>query len=473
MKIYVVEDDRALCYAFELFLRNMGHEVESMKDGESALKCLDRERPDLLLLNAQLPKVTGLDVVTRINANGWQTAVVIVADEEDILESINALELGEHEFLTRPIDYKQLEGIIKNIDHSVRKTARKRRQKKTGSPCLLRLDDFRFIANQTYTHADIGNVGFFSASTRRILNRIKKIHQYPHIPLLIEGETGTGKEVVARLVHFDGPYRDDPFIAVNCSNLKKDLFEAELFGYEKGAFTGSDPKGRDGTFHAAGRGTLFLDEISEIPLDMQPKLLRVLQEREYYKVGGQRKKAVNCRIVCATNQILSDLVQTGPFREDLFYRLNLCKIRVPPLRDRPDEIAPLFILLVRQINIDLGKHVEAIESDVIDLIESHLWPGNIREMKNILHKVMLFNDDVVIRKAELERFLRETPSVAESPSGNGIDVHNIKLPETDFDLEEYSREIVRAALRRFDGNKTKTAEYLHLSLSQLYRRYKV
>ncbi len=471
MNLFIAEDDRAVCYAYEMFLKNMGHGVKSVHDGRQALDLLEKERFDLVILDVKLPEMSGIEIVKRFKDDGFEITFVLISGEEEIIDSINAIELGVHDFLTKPIDYEDLRRIIIDVESSLSRKTRKVKYRYDASTRVLKLDDFSFIGDQAFSHSDIGHIGFFSPPMQGIFKKVKKLHAYPQIPVLIEGETGTGKEVVARLLHFDSPRSNDPFIALNCSNFKKELFEAELFGYEKGAFTGSDPKGREGKFCAAGQGSLFLDEISEIPIEMQPKLLRVLQEKEYYKVGGNKKEFVNCRIICATNRNLEQMIADGDFREDLFYRLSLCKIEVPPLRKRKEEIPALFMLFVRQINIELGKSIEAIEKDVIDLIEAYDWPGNIREMKNLLHKVLLFTEEPLIRKKHIEAFLHD--AALPLARGNVINAKDFTLPAVGFDLEEYALEIVRRTLQRFDGNKTKTAEFLDLSLSQLYQRYKV
>ncbi len=298
-----------------------------------------------------------------------------------------------------------------------------------------------------------------------VYKKIGKLRDFPQIPILIRGETGTGKEVLARHTHFDNPALEGDFVALNCSNLGRELFESELFGYEKGSFTGADKAGKDGKIKAAENGTLFLDEIGEIPLEMQTKLLRVIEQKEFYKVGGGPVQPVRARFVFATNRDLRDMVGKGLFREDLYFRLNLCEVWIPPLRERKEEIVPLALYLFYKIGKELGKEPAEIETNAFSLLEGHAFPGNIRELKNIITKAVIFSDNDIV----LEKNIRE---LITRPQKSIIDLNTLELPDQPFDFEELNIAIIKKTLKKFNGNKSKTAEYLGLNRIQLYGRYK-
>ena len=308
----------------------------------------------------------------------------------------------------------------------------------------------------------------FSPEIKNICNKLEKLAHYPEIPVLLEGRTGVGKEVFARYLHHNSPRVKEPFIAINCATIGKEIFEAELFGYEKGAFTGADPKGKEGKIKLAENGTLFLDEITEIPMSHQSKLLRVLQEKEYYKVSGSKKETVKTCIVCTTNKNIKELVDQDLFREDLYYRLTVCKIVIPPLQQRKAEIVPLTLLFIKELNKKNKIKITGIEVKVFKYLVNYTWPGNIRELKNILTKITLFNENEVLRAKDLTLL----PDIKEKEP-TILDTEDFILPEKGLDLEKYIDTIIVKTLDKFKGNKTKTAEYLNIKRKKLYHRYKV
>ncbi len=260
----------------------------------------------------------------------------------------------------------------------------------------------------------------------------------------------------------------DPFMAINCATIGKEIFEAELFGYEKGAFTGADPKGKEGKIKLAENGTLFLDEIAEIPVSHQSKLLRVLQEKEYYKVSSGIMQNVNTSIVCATNKNLKELVEQGLFREDLYYRLNICNITIPTLQKRKEEIIPLSLLFLQELNKRNKVKITGIEVKFLKHLLNYNWPGNVRELKNTLTKITMFNENNIIKANDLILLPNKTHIVQKI-----IDTENYILPEDNLDLENYINNIILKTLAKFKGNKSKTAEYLKIQRKQLYHKYKV
>ncbi len=344
---------------------------------------------------------------------------------------------------------------------------------------LIDLHNIDLQSLKQFKSKELQQFVIYSQKLRAILEHLERMKVSPHIPLLITGDTGSGKELIAQFMHYDVDEANGEYIAVNCSNINKELFEAELFGYEKGAFTGADQKGKTGYIQQASNGTLFLDEISEIDVDIQSKLLRVLETGEFYRVGGRSKQKTQCRMVFATNKNLLDLVEKGEFREDLYYRLNIVSAEVPPLKQRREEIIPMVIFFIKQMNRNWNKNVKYIEAQVLKLLYAYKWPGNIRELKNFITQIMIFIDGDTIKyehlqmKDELDRYTTQLQSpFVEKKVKSEDDLIDILL-ESPFNLEEFIKKLVKKTLKKFNGNKAKTARFLGLKREQLYNRYKV
>ena len=309
----------------------------------------------------------------------------------------------------------------------------------------------------------------FSRELELCYRRIQKVLNFPQVPVLIVGETGAGKDVLAKYCHFGNPAAQDRYVAINCSNLSRDLFEAELFGYEKGAFTGADTRGHDGKLKAAGRGTLFFDEIAEIPLDLQAKLLRVLEGREYYKIGSNERQEVHARLVFATNRDPAELLKKGLFREDLYFRLSVCEVRIPSLRERKEAIIPLSLFILHKICREFGYDKLEIERGALKLLETYPFNGNVRELKNVLTKASLFGGGAAITREELSLFLPELQPGSPEVS---VQASAYVLPDAPFDLDAMMNSLVRQALHRFNGNRSMAAKFLGVTRAQLYGRFK-
>ncbi len=312
-------------------------------------------------------------------------------------------------------------------------------------------------------------IGVFSDTLRDVFWRAKKLHDNREIPVLIEGETGTGKEILAHYIHFGDGSVVTPFIGVNCAALSSTLFESELFGYEAGAFTGSNPKGQRGKFDAAESGTIFLDEITEMLQEHQAKLLRVIQEREFYRVGGLEKHSTDVRIVCATNRDVNRQIEDGIFREDLYYRLNVGYLKIPPLRERSKEILPLAILFLQKFAKEQRVKFSKINKEAAALLKNYYWPGNIRELKSIMQRITLLWDDEEVTPDHVEFLFQNT---AKSQSRHNTQYEfpsdNFSLPDKGFDLNTFLLDIVKKSLEKHNGNKTDASLYLGISCHVLY-----
>ena len=344
---------------------------------------------------------------------------------------------------------------------------------------IVPLNNFLKRSLNSFENENLMEYGVFSVEVHQKLKELKKLYNKKQIPILITGKTGSGKEVVAKYIQYEVDHNEGPYIAINCSNVNKEIFEAELFGYNKGAFTGANNEGKKGYIELAENGTLFLDEITEIERDVQVKLLRVLQEREYYRLGCDKKYKVKCRIIGATNRDIRELVRKGEFREDLFYRLNIVELNVPGLKDRKSEIIPLLGWFIKNLNQQFGKNINFVEAKVLKLFYHYDWPGNIRELKNLITQVMIFIESDTIKfehlqiKDKLDRL--HTEQMSTTVKMDSYSKENIieKLLENSFNVEEFTLDIVRAALKKFEGNKTKAAKHLGLKREQLYNRFKL
>jgi two-component system response regulator AtoC len=314
----------------------------------------------------------------------------------------------------------------------------------------------------------IGRVMVVSEGMQTVVGLAKLLHGDRNVPVIIDGETGTGKEIIARMIHYGEEVRTSaPFITVNCSAITPTLFESELFGYEEGAFTNARKRGMPGKFELAQGGTLFLDEIGDLPFDMQPKLLRALEEREIYRIGGSKQIKLDIRIICATNRDLERMVQESIFRRDLFFRLNVGRIHIPPLRERQEAILPLALLFLDRFSLEKKKVFKFIHRDAAEILQNHEWRGNVRELQNTIERVVLLYNDEELKPEHLA-FL--TCGETLDPSASHIRPGHLVLPPDQLDLKELEREVVRKALKMFKGNKSRAAAYLGLSRSALRSR---
>lgn len=472
MNILIIDDEKECCDSLQFFIENIGkYRFFTAYDSIDALNIINKNNIDLVFTDVNMPTLNGVELTKIIKNRKQDIEVVLISGKRDIIESINAIDYGALDFIPKPASGKKVEGIIKKVEARIKNKNKGKKENldisKLSDEQILKIDQLESMYDAFYNE-NIGYIGLFSPELINICNKLKKLADYPEIPVLFVGKTGVGKEVFARYLHYNSPRMDKPFIALNCATIGKDIFEAELFGYEKGAFTGADPKGKEGKIKLAENGTLFLDEITEIPLSHQSKLLRVLQEKEYYKVSGNKKEIVNTCIVCATNKDINNLVELNLFREDLYYRLTVCKIHIPALEKRKEEIIPLTLLFLKQLNKRNKQKITGIEVKFFKHLLNYNWPGNIRELKNILTKITLFNENEVLRARDLTLLLDIKPK-----EPNIIDIENFALPESRMDLERYIDNIIVKALSKFNGNKTRTAEYLNIQRKKLYHRYKV
>ena len=374
-KILVIDDDTASCRTLQLHFRSQGHQVELAHDVEEGRVAVDSDEPDVVVLDIRMPGRSGLEALPDLKRDFPQLPIIMVTAFHDMDSTIQAMQRGADDYIHKPIDIDELDAAVNRA---------LRRVMTGGDDILLRQED------RDGPRRMVGN----SRAMKEVFKTIGLVAPKP-VTVLIAGESGTGKELVARAIHQAGQHPAGPFIAVNCAALVETLLESDLFGHEKGAFTGAVSR-QLGKFALANDGTIFLDEISELYPSMQAKLLRVLQEREYLSVGGKDVQSTNARVIAATNTDLAQLVADDKFRQDLYYRLQVVTISMPPLRERPEDLPELVRTLLARINRDMHRKVVRLAMDVMQVFKSYAWPGNVRELENVLLKaVAMCPDDTI------------------------------------------------------------------------------
>ena len=379
-KILVVEDETISRRIIREILSRSGYEVFEAEDGAQGLEAFKANKPDLVLTDYQMPVMNGLRVLSEIRNLQPAVPVIMLTGFGDIALIIKSIQLGAFDFLEKPINTPQLKEVVASALNSVISSKKHDQVLTEGISIDKKIQENILIGRSPQIKDIFKNIGRVS------LNKVN---------ILIEGESGTGKELIARLIHYSGITRDKPLVVVNCSALTETLLESELFGHEKGSFTGS-LKTKKGKFELAEDGTIFLDEISEISPNTQVKLLRVIQELEFERVGGETTLPMQARIIAATNKKLEKLIEEGKFREDLYYRLKVFTVQLPPLRERRDDIKDLTIHFLTKLNKRFNKNVSKIGDGVIEMLQQHTWPGNVRELENtIMQAIVMSKNDVL------------------------------------------------------------------------------
>jgi two-component system, NtrC family, response regulator AtoC len=460
MRVLLVDDEPMSRHGVSFFLRvALDCEVVECENGAQALTRF-RETPfPLVISDIRMPEMDGLELLREIRRlpSGADSAVILMTGYADVDSAVTALREGAYDYLYKPVKTETLAAVLAKLQEDQKQPAA------SETPSEPRPDASLTVAVPGY-----GDAGVFSSGMRRIIELTRRLHEDRSLPVLIQGETGTGKEIIARLVHHGRGESQAPFISLNCPAIAPTLFESELFGYEAGAFTGARKSGNPGKLELAQGGTLFLDEIGDLPLDLQPKLLRVLQEREMYRVGGGDRVHLDVRLVAATNRNLEQLVTKGQFRQDLYFRLNLGLVQLPPLRERREEIIHLAQMFLARLSEQKGRKFRYLSSEARQILEVYPWPGNVRELQNVLERVVLLYDEESVRPEHLA-FI--TQGAAAPASGKSVlKPDDFTLPEEGLDLDALNREILRRALEKFGGNKTQAARYLGLTRSSMRKR---
>jgi two-component system response regulator AtoC len=462
--VLIVDDERTLARAIRTFLSEQGYEAEVAEDAEKALDLLGRLHPDVVFTDVRLPGIGGVELLKRIREFDSAISVVVMTAFGSIEGAVEALKLGAFDYVKKPLDLEE----IKLLADRARETSLLKQE----------LSYYRQRAAQSAPFE--GMVGT-SAPMRALQERVRQIAALDEAPpVLITGETGTGKGLVARTIHSSGPRRAKPFIEVNCNALPASLMEAELFGHERGAFTDAK-ESKVGLFEAAEGGFIFLDEVGDIELALQGKLLRAIEDRVVRRVGGVRDRKIDVRILAATNRELDREVQREGFRKDLYFRLAVILLRLPPLRERGEDVLLLAEYYLQRFNDRYGRQVRTISAQAQQLLLSYPWPGNVRELSHVIERAVIWSRGDTLDSDHLSLMgSGEVPycddqASAEAAVASAADApfpSSSKMPPPGIDLPQWERSIIQRALREADGNQTKAAQRLGLSRDTLRYRLK-
>ncbi len=417
-------------------------------DGGKVEESVELHQPDIILLDIYLSEYNGLDILKNLQKKHYHIPIIMITAYADVNIAVQAMKLGAFDFLLKPIEMDQLSIVL---DKCVRHLRLK-----------LEVDGLQAMFN-----ADNLTREFFGKSRPigRILNMVEKLAKSDDTTILIDGESGTGKEVFAKYIHQISPRSNKVFISINCGSIPKDLAESELFGHERGAFTGAAQKTKLGKFELANGGTILLDEIGELSLDIQVKLLRVLQERKFYRVGGEREVNVNVRILAATNKSLEEEVKKGTFREDLFYRLNVANITVPPLRERKEDIPALAYSFAQEFAKKFDQNIKGIDDEAVQLLQSNRWKGNVRELRNAMERAIILMDGDVLKEHHFG-FLQSSVGDDQKEDSSYV----LKIPSEGVKVNVVLKDLILKTLNITRGNQVKAAKVLGLSRSKLRYR---
>jgi len=435
--VLVIDDDPLIRKTLASYFSKKGFEAVLAENGEEGLQKYEEHIPDLVILDIRLPDVDGLEVLGRIREKNPSAGIIIMTAYDDMKTTIEAIKSGAFEYLVKPLDYVELDLTIDKA-FQIRSLE----------------DKVSYLVEEKQKEYTIDNIIGRSVQMREVFKLIGSVAN-TRTNVLIQGESGTGKELVAKAIHYNSPFRGEPFIVINCSAITDTLLESELFGHVKGAFTDAvcETKGK---FEIAGKGTLFLDEIGDISANLQSKLLRVIETRDFMKVGGEKILKTEARIIAATNQNLKKLIEKGKLREDLYYRLKVVEIALPPLRDRKEDIPELVAYLLEKINRDLRKNVRKVPPDVMKILMNLPWEGNVRELENALTRaVILAKGDVILDENLALEIGDKKP-----------------YPKQLVPLKEVEKDYIQHVLKATKGNKTRTSQILQITRPTLDKKIK-
>ena len=435
--ILIIDDDPLIRKTLSSHLSKADYEISMAEDGDEGLRSFEESLPDLIILDIRLPDMSGIEVLSRIKEKDKNASIIIMTAYDDMKTTVDAIKLGAFEYLVKPLDYVELDLTINKAFQ------------------MQSLEDkVSYLVEEQQKEYTIDNIIGRSQQMRGVFKLIGSVAN-TRTNIFIQGESGTGKELVAKAIHFNSPYNREPFIVINCSAISDTLLESELFGHVKGAFTDAvcETKGK---FEIAGKGTLFLDEVGDVSPNLQSKLLRVIETRDFMKVGGEKVLKTEARIIAATNQDLKTLIEQGKFREDLYYRLKVVEIFLPPLRERKEDIPDLVAYLLEKINRELRKNVKKIPPEVIKLLKDLSWNGNVRELENALTRaVILAKGDVILAE--------NLP----------VDTGKKRIfPEELMSLRDVEKKYIQHVLNASKGNKTRASQILKITRPTLDKKIK-
>jgi DNA-binding NtrC family response regulator len=450
--ILVVDDERLVRWSLQQKLEQWGYNVCLAENGASALSRIQLDNPDLITLDVKMPDMTGVDVLMELRRRNIQIPVIVITAFGVVDDAVRSLKLGAHDFIEKPINFEILENVVRNA-----------------------LETRRLRSEVALTHErqrstfSVDRIIGISDHIREIRELIKKIASSEATTILVQGESGTGKDLVSHAIHYESARKDGPFHAINCAALPENLMESELFGHERGAFTDARSQ-KKGMFEMADGGTLLLDEISEMTLGMQAKLLRVLEGQTFRRVGGVKNITVDVRVIVASNLNLEEAVRAAKFRQDLFFRLSIIPLHLRPLREHKEDVPSLLTHFLQHYNQKFRKSIQGLTKEADELLMNYDWPGNIRELKNAIERVMILSEGNRIAAKYLPIRISEGGGMP-LPGGEGSATGAFQLPQGGISLFNVEKELIRQALEQARGNKTTASRLLRITRDTL--RYKV
>ncbi len=447
-RILVVDDERSMREFLEIMLSKEGYEVRTAANGKEALALVEKELFDLAILDIRMPKMDGIKTLDHLKQISPETVVLMITAYASTDTAIRAMKQGAYDYITKPFKVEEIKMTIHK--------ALEKKSLQTENTLL------RQVIKDTY---GLGNIIGKSERMREIFELVHKV-SLTKTNVLLSGESGTGKELVAKAIHYNSARKDRPFVVLNCGAIPENLLESELFGHMKGAFTGAISNKR-GLFEAADGGTIFLDEVGELPLSMQVKLLRVIQDREFTRVGSTEPVRVDVRIISATNKEIEEAVRKSEFREDLFYRLNVIQLRLPTLRERKDDIPLLAQHFLSLFSAELGKSIQRISPEAMRLLMNYDYPGNVRELQNMIERAVALESSTILTAQNLSSYMDEQRDLAR---GN----INLDIPKEGIDLEQVveniEKTLILKALEKTKGIKKRAAELLNINFRSMRYR---
>jgi two-component system, NtrC family, response regulator AtoC len=451
-KILVVDDEKLIRWTLEQHLVKEGYEVASADSAEKGLELINEDPPDLVLLDNRLPEMTGLELLEKLNVQERGIMVIMITAYGMVETAVKAMKHGAYDYISKPFNLEEITFVIKKALEagSLRTQVKQLRQ------------EFSSKVDTIIGECD---------EMMKVKNLILKIAKSDATTVLIQGESGTGKELVAKALHYSSARADQPFMAINCAALPVTLLESELMGHEKGAFTDAKAS-KKGLFELADGGTVFLDEIGDMDMSMQAKLLRMLEEKTFKRVGGVKDIKVNVRLVSATNQELLKAMREGRFRKDLYYRLQVVPIYLPALRDRGQDILVLARHFIDYFNKECHKNVLGISKEAEQILLSHHWPGNVRELRNVIERAMILDIDNEILPEHLSPDILEGRPATSASSLTPVSLEGLVIPDSGLSIEDVENALVRKALDMAGGNQTRAAQLLKMPRDAFRRRMK-
>jgi len=449
--IYIVDDEQDIRDMLKSFLDDVPEwEVYAFKSADEVLVQIEKGRPDVVVSDFYMPGIDGMDLLRELNRVSPETEFIMITGYGDQETAIEAMEIGAYDYLKKPLNLKEFRLVIE----------RALKSKKMG-------DKLSYLYNQQRKMFGFGELIGSSPEMQRVFKIIRMVSESKDTPVVIRGETGTGKEMVARAIHDSGQRKQENFVEVNCAAIPDTLLESELFGHEEGAFTDAR-KSKRGLMEVANGGTFFLDELASMHPNIQVKLLKAIEEKRIRRVGGVKDIPIDVRVLASTSQSLEELIDAGKFREDLYYRLNVISVELPPLRERGDDIILLTEHFIEQFNDDFNYEVNGITEDATDILMEHDWPGNVRELRNLIERAVLLK-----KSGEIDtHHLTLIPSSLDAARNPQKMEHRVFIPEGGIDFDALEKKYLEAALKRTHGNKSKAAKLLGMSRSTFRYRLK-